>query len=151
MCRPRFSGRIAMVGFRRSLSLRIPWGSNGGFAKIGQSHTRIHVGFAVTEHGVSLSRDASTCYQLKTDRGPGSLNITTANPGLLRHVASQRLPFRPLENCVQTGEQITKNFRISGYFSPCNFLWIKDWVIIYFLTHFQISFLFLKNLKKLIY
>jgi hypothetical protein len=28
---------------------------------------------------------ASTCYRLKTDRGPGSLNIAAANPGLLRH------------------------------------------------------------------
>lgn len=30
----------------------------------------------------------STCFRLKTDRGPGSLNIATANPGLLRHGAS---------------------------------------------------------------
>lgn len=56
--------------------------------------------------------DDSTCYQLKTDRGPGRLNIATANPGLLRHAArrslvgaSRRLPFcaRPR---TQTGERI---------------------------------------------
>lgn len=54
--------------------------SNGGFVKIGQSQTR----------RLCCLRTAwmSTCFRLKTDRGPGILNIATANPGLLRHKAS---------------------------------------------------------------
>lgn len=61
----------------------------GGFAKIGQSQPETR--------RLCCLRTAwmSTCFQLKTDRGPGSLNIATANPGLLRHDATRRIILRP--------------------------------------------------------
>lgn len=60
----------------------VPWVSNG------DSWKSVKVRLVDYAASNAASLDASTCYQLKTDRGPGSLNIATANPGLLRHGAS---------------------------------------------------------------